>query len=41
MPHDAGVTRINGQTLVTVKVISNGTRWNDGKADSSGRLWAG
>lgn len=41
MPHYAGATRINTETLITVDVKTNGTRWNDAKADSLGRLWGG
>lgn len=29
------------RTLKSVKKIDNGTRFNDGKVDSSGRMWAG
>ncbi|XP_076237586.1 uncharacterized protein LOC143181185 [Calliopsis andreniformis] len=34
-------TRSAPETLTVVDRDRNGTRWNDGKADSSGRIWAG
>lgn len=35
------VTRAISQTLTVVDTNRNGTRWNDGKVDSSGRFWGG
>ena len=35
------VTRSVTETLAVVDKDRNGTRWNDGKADSSGRFWGG
>nr|XP_033337549.1 uncharacterized protein LOC117226889 [Megalopta genalis] len=35
------VTRSISQTLAIVDTNRNGTRWNDGKVDSSGRFWGG
>lgn len=35
------LTRVAPKTLTIVDRDRNGTRWNDGKADSSGRLWGG
>lgn len=41
MPNEAGTQDIQAKTLITIDPKANGTRWNDAKADSSGRLWAG
>lgn len=35
------VTKSVAETLAVVDTDRNGTRWNDGKADSSGRFWGG
>nr|XP_003701165.1 PREDICTED: regucalcin-like [Megachile rotundata] len=35
------ITKSPPETLATVDTDRNGTRWNDGKADSSGRFWGG
>lgn len=35
------VTRSFPETLAVVDIDRNGTRWNDGKADSLGRFWGG
>ncbi|XP_017876033.1 regucalcin-like isoform X2 [Ceratina calcarata] len=37
----SNITRADPEILTVVDRDRNGTRWNDGKADSSGRLWAG
>ena len=37
----SNVTKSVVQTLAVVDTDRNGTRWNDGKADSSGRFWGG
>lgn len=34
-------TKSPPETLTTVDTDRNGTRWNDGKVDSSGRFWGG
>ncbi|XP_076629972.1 uncharacterized protein LOC143346100 [Colletes latitarsis] len=38
---DKNVSRATSETLTVVDTDRNGTRWNDGKVDSSGRFWGG
>ncbi|XP_043260983.1 uncharacterized protein LOC122402343 [Colletes gigas] len=38
---DKNVSRAAPETLTVVDLNRNGTRWNDGKVDSSGRFWGG
>ncbi|XP_076220993.1 LOW QUALITY PROTEIN: uncharacterized protein LOC116425964 [Nomia melanderi] len=38
---DRNVTKSSPETLAVVDKDRNGTRWNDGKVDSSGRFWGG
>lgn len=38
---DKNVSKSYPQTLTTVDTDRSGTRWNDGKVDSSGRFWGG
>lgn len=35
------LTKASSKILATVEAKQNGTRWNDGKVDSSGRFWGG
>ncbi|XP_053989404.1 uncharacterized protein LOC128881955 [Hylaeus volcanicus] len=38
---ERNVSRSSPETLAIVDTDRNGTRWNDGKVDSSGRFWGG